>query len=205
MHITSSITYHDLTLQIAKSIPSGYKRIDTVADCYLQQSIKDPERKRRGMSARVIITPCNSRPPRDFNSFLDNSHNKKRLIEIISNTFIEYKVEVIDILKCQKVYFSIEIENTFLSNFIEFRDKIYLDCNRPGNQKLFKLSDVDVTKEENNVLIGFHAFSGNENHKFVKTFESMGETWSPTGELIDELEEFTCVLFGSRRIKDIND
>ena len=47
------VTYEELSLQLFKSIPQGYKRVDIVA--YRQQSIKDPERMKRGCSERFCV------------------------------------------------------------------------------------------------------------------------------------------------------
>ena len=80
------VTYEELSLQLFKSIPQGYKRVDIVADTYRQQSIKDPECMKRGCSERVIVQSAKSRIPRNFSQFLQNGNNKMCLIELVLTT-----------------------------------------------------------------------------------------------------------------------
>ena len=51
-------------------LPRGFKRLDIVADTYLENSIKGGERSTRGSSQKVIIASCKSRFPRDFSVFM---------------------------------------------------------------------------------------------------------------------------------------
>ena len=57
-------------------IPKGYERIDIVADTYREQSLKNPERLKRGTSSRVMVQPALSKMPRNFKDF---SSKKKSL------------------------------------------------------------------------------------------------------------------------------
>ena len=41
-------TYEELTFQLIRLLPTGYKRVDVVADTYREVSIKDPEHRKRG-------------------------------------------------------------------------------------------------------------------------------------------------------------
>ena len=69
-------TYEDLAIQIIQSIPTGYKEVHIIADTYHSDSIKDPERLKRGCAEKVIIHSAASRLPRNFNEFLLNGENK---------------------------------------------------------------------------------------------------------------------------------
>ena len=100
------VTYKELSLQLFKSIPQGYKRVDIVADTYRQQSIKDPECMKRGCSERVIVQSAKSRIPRNFSQFLQNGNNKTRLIELVLSTLLQEKDEILHSLKSEKIYFS---------------------------------------------------------------------------------------------------
>ena len=98
-----------------------------------------------------------------------------------------------------------------------------LDFNKGKYQKLWRLSDIDMTDDEKKCLIGFHAFMGSDytsaffrkskaicwkvlrnNSKFLQTFVTLGDQWMPSESLMNSLEEFVCYLFGSRRLKKIN-
>ena len=48
-------TYKEFTIQLFKMIPSGYARVDIVVDSYIEISIKEAERSKRGISKKVII------------------------------------------------------------------------------------------------------------------------------------------------------
>ena len=52
-------------------------------DSYSQTSIKSQERRRRGVSEKVIINSGLSRTLCDFKSFLNNDANKQRLSELL--------------------------------------------------------------------------------------------------------------------------
>ena len=65
------------------AIPPGYKRIDIVADTYRDESIKDPERSKRGCSEEIIVRSEKAKIPQNFTKFLQNGENKTRLIELI--------------------------------------------------------------------------------------------------------------------------
>jgi hypothetical protein len=49
-------TYEDLTWKFLQQLPSGYSRVDTVADTYQEVSLKSAERNARGISRKVMIT-----------------------------------------------------------------------------------------------------------------------------------------------------
>lgn len=80
-----------------------------------------------------------------------------------------------------------------------------------------------MSPQEKAALIGFHAFTGNDyvsaffqkgkatcwnilqdNARFWSVFENVGTEWLPSEILVQQLEEFVCLLFGSRRLKSID-
>ena len=65
-------TYEELAMRIVRSIPPGYKQVHILADTYRPNSIKDPERLRRGSTDKVIVHSAAARLPRNFNEFLKN-------------------------------------------------------------------------------------------------------------------------------------
>ena len=48
-------TYEELTIHLFKMIQKGYRRVDIVADSYIENSIKEAERANRGTSQKLII------------------------------------------------------------------------------------------------------------------------------------------------------
>ena len=59
-------TYKSLSYKLFSMIPKGYERIDIVADTYREQSLKNPERLKRGTSSRVMVQSALSKIPRNF-------------------------------------------------------------------------------------------------------------------------------------------
>ena len=76
-------TYEEFTIQLFKMIPSGYGRVDIVVDSYIENSIKEAEHAKRGISKKVIIKSSTSKVPRNFKAFLQYSENNILLIELI--------------------------------------------------------------------------------------------------------------------------
>ena len=70
-------------------MPSGYKRVDKVADTYQENSIKSMERKDRGDASKILVKSAKVKSPRDFSSFLSNNDNKTKRIELIFETTIK--------------------------------------------------------------------------------------------------------------------
>ena len=89
-------------------IPKGYEGIDIVADTYREQLLKNRERLKRGTSSRVMVQSALSKMPRNFKDFLKNGENKSRLIQLIQDVLIENKEEILEMLKCQEIMFSMD-------------------------------------------------------------------------------------------------
>ena len=49
-----------------------------------------------------------SKMPRNFKDFLKNGENKSRLIELIQDVLIENKEEILEMLKCREIMFSMD-------------------------------------------------------------------------------------------------
>ena len=88
-------TYEELTFQLIRLLPTGYKRVDIEADTYREVSITDPERRKRGCANKFMIRSAKSKVPRNFSEFLQNGENKTRLIDIILTVILERKLEVL--------------------------------------------------------------------------------------------------------------
>ena len=96
----------ELAIQLFNMIPSGYRKVDIVVDSYIENSIKEAERTRRGIAQKVILPSMKSKFPRNFNAFLCNSENKTRLISLIREVLMKRRVEILRSLKCQAICIS---------------------------------------------------------------------------------------------------
>ncbi|CAB4006806.1 Hypothetical predicted protein [Paramuricea clavata] len=99
-------TYEDLTWVFIKTIPTGYTRIDIVADTYPENSIKAAEHCRRGSSREIIIRSPQSKIPRDFRGFLQNGKNKKRMIMLMREVLMKNQQKTLEMLNCKEIFFS---------------------------------------------------------------------------------------------------
>lgn len=101
-------TYRHLAAAIVDMLPTGYARIDIVADTYRDNSLKDTERTKRGTSSKILIQSASSKIPKDFNEFLKNGENKTRLVEVVKDELVENKRQICQKLNCQKIFFSMD-------------------------------------------------------------------------------------------------
>ena len=103
-------TFEELAIQIWQDIPEKYKYIYVACDTYFSVSIKSFERKERGESNKFLIISGKVRIPPDFQKFLCNGENKKRLFremfpglfELIESTWISKSSDLDD----RVVYFA---------------------------------------------------------------------------------------------------
>ena len=94
-----------------------------------------------------------------------------------------------------------------------------IDCNRGNHHYTFCLANVDMSPDEKAALKCFHAFAGGngyvsgsffmkckltywnvlqENPRFWRVFKEVGKDWLPSESLVQQLQEFVCLHFGSR-------
>ena len=59
-------TFIDVVSVLLDMIPSGYRRVDIVADTYRTHSIKDPERVARGCAERILVKSPATKLPQNF-------------------------------------------------------------------------------------------------------------------------------------------
>ena len=85
-------------------------------DTYRSKSIKGPERFKRGCTDRVIVNSVVSHLPRNFNDFLKNGDNKTRLIELILDVLVQRRNEVLEILKTDELYYSMDNKCYLITN-----------------------------------------------------------------------------------------
>lgn len=103
-------TFEDLALKVISTIPKGYRRIDIVADCYWENSIKDAERAKRGTATKIILRSANAKVPREFTKFLSCGENKTRMIELFFQVWTKKKVHCLNLLRTTQIILSREQE-----------------------------------------------------------------------------------------------
>ena len=59
-------TYEELTFQLIRLSPTGYKHADIVADTYREVSIKDPEPRKRRCADKVLIQSAKFKSSQKF-------------------------------------------------------------------------------------------------------------------------------------------
>ena len=96
-------TFEDLTTKFLQSLSKGYARYDIVADTYRESSIKSVERRKRGISAKILIGSTKSRLPRDMKKFVLNDDNKTFLIKLVFKFIIDEKQRSLYTLDTEKI------------------------------------------------------------------------------------------------------
>jgi len=99
-------SYEEFILNFLRTLPKGFHRVDIVADCYRNNSIKSSERIKRGDSEKVIIGSLFSRLPRDMNKFLMNNDNKNSLIKLIFRFIRDNRARVLQMLQTETIILS---------------------------------------------------------------------------------------------------
>ena len=94
-------------------------RIDVVFDRYLQSSIKEAARIKRGTSCERIIRP-DMEVPKNWNGFLANSKNKEQLFKLLAETIVSCQSEK-EVIATH--------EETTISNSAYHNKQIYSKCN----------------------------------------------------------------------------
>ena len=95
--------------------------------------------------------------------------------------------------------------------------RLCLDYGVGKNRKTINLKKIPLSQQIKSSLIGFHSFTGNdyvssffrkgkatcfnvmkENSEFLEAFAALGECWSLSEDVANQLESFVCKLYGYR-------
>ena len=79
-----------------------------VADSYLTVTIKGVEGSKRGKGEKIAIESSKSKIPIEFKKFLSNGENKKRMIEILFQTFQENREDCLETIRANEIMLSRE-------------------------------------------------------------------------------------------------
>ena len=133
-------TYEDLAWKLVKMPPIGYSLIDIVCNTYQEKSLKLYERKKRGVSSKIIVRSHKFKIPRGFKGFLKNGDKKARLTELVQDVISINKTKILDMLRTKGIFFStfndciritadsISTEHHLASNQEEADTKVLLHC-----------------------------------------------------------------------------
>ena len=99
-------TFEDLIFRVLKTIPPGYKRVDIASDSYHSNSIKSSKREKRGSAGKILLKSSKSKIPRDFNKFLSNSENKRKMVSIMFDVMEQERCKVLLSVKNKQTYIS---------------------------------------------------------------------------------------------------
>lgn len=102
---------------------------------------------------------------------------------------------------------------------------VYLDTGSGKHRQLINLSELAQSLGEDycSTLLGFYVFSGEDctsafkgkgkvgplkkletNPRFHKAFRQLGDVWNVTPQLLKELEQFTCLMYGQSRQSSVD-
>ena len=102
---------------------------------------------------------------------------------------------------------------------------VYLDIGTGKHRRIINITDFgkSLGRDYCNALLGYYVFSGEDctsafkgkgkvtplkklqrNPKFITTFSALGEDWNIGDKVQNELEEFTCLMYGDPREKSVN-
>ena len=103
---------------------------------------------------------------------------------------------------------------------------VYLDTGFGKHRKLIDVSAIACSFGEDycNSLLGIYVYTGEDctsafkgkgkvgpikklqkNPRFLKTFQNLGVDWNVKPDLYEQLEEFTCLMYGYQREKNLNE
>lgn len=102
---------------------------------------------------------------------------------------------------------------------------VFLDTGSGTHRRLINITELadDLGEQFCNTLLGYYIFTGEDTNsafrgkgkvnplkklmkkpKYQETFRMLGEEWDVTDKLINELEEFTCDMYGLPRTKEVD-
>ena len=135
---------------------SPVKRIDVIWDTYQERSLKATARSNRGLGVRTKVTPM-GKIPRNWDTFMRNSTNKKELFEFlamhIARNIFEAKQQVISTCQEQTLFNPVvksesSMSDLQLCNHEEFDTRVLLHARNAAKnghrQILIRANNTDV-------------------------------------------------------------
>ncbi|KAG1712229.1 Integrin alpha-9 [Nymphon striatum] len=177
LKIDQSNTFGDIAQKFSASISqAGFasKRIDVVFDIYIENSIKNAERVRRGTSSLQFGTLLDNSKVKQWKNFLSSSTgNKSRIISI-------------DDVSSQA---NIQANKLGVSNGEYKRSLLGVYC--------FTGCDTVSAFAGKGKLKALKLLQ--EEREFVAAFSRLGLSWDVDNNLVNELQKFVCRLYGQKQ------
>ncbi|KAG1692301.1 Transmembrane protein 164 [Nymphon striatum] len=177
LKIDQSNTFGDIAQKFSASISqAGFasKRIDVVFDVYIENSIKNAERVRRGTSSLQFGTLLDNSKVKQWKNFLSSSTgNKSRIISI-------------DDVSSQA---NIQANKLGVSNGEYKRSLLGVYC--------FTGCDTVSAFAGKGKLKALKLLQ--EEREFVAVFSRLGLSWDVDNNLVNELQKFVCRLYGQKQ------
>ncbi|KAG1654877.1 hypothetical protein GQR58_024815 [Nymphon striatum] len=177
LKIDQSNTFGDIAQKFSASISqAGFasKRIDVVFDVYIENSIKNAERVRRGTSSLQFGTLLDNSKVKQWKNFLSSSTgNKSRIISI-------------DDVSSQA---NIQANKLGVSNGEYKRSLLGVYC--------FTGCDTVSAFAGKGKLKALKLLQ--EEREFVAAFSRLGLSWDVDNNLVNELQKFVCRLYGQKQ------
>ncbi|KAG1650788.1 hypothetical protein GQR58_027743 [Nymphon striatum] len=181
LKIDQSNTFGDIAEKFSASISqAGFasKRIDVVFDVYIENSIKNAERVRRGTSSLQFGTLLNNSKVKQWKNFLSSSTgNKSRIISI-------------DDVSSQA---NIQANKLGVSNGEYKRSLLGVYC--------FTGCDTVSAFAGKGKLKALKLLQ--EEREFVAAFSRLGLSWDVDNNLVNELQKFVCRLYGQSTVNEL--
>ena len=111
----------------------------------------------------------------------------------------------------------IDIPIIFLN--AETSSNVFIDSGRGNNRKLLCIQATTLTTDQKKAIVGLHAFTGTDQNSsffrkikvrcwkiaqdYLSTFSNLGKEFEMTDDLMKELEEYVCRLYGGKS-SDVN-
>ena len=106
-------TFEGLIIRFLESLPKSYSRVDLVADCYRDFTIKAGERETCGSSEKIFIKSWKPMLPRDMGNFYSNGEKKNQLINLTFNFMKEHPSGSLSLLKCNTIFWGWNLREDF--------------------------------------------------------------------------------------------
>eukprot|EP00794_Sanderia_malayensis_P002872 gene2872-3322_t len=196
-----------------------------VTDQYKADSGKGLERAKRASSGaiHVIIGRPDQKRPQQFKKFLGDPRNKLELVQFILNDW-SHPTRYLEKLRNRQIFATME-ERCF---FIRIENGSII-MSEIGTKQKTRILDITAIKENlgepvSRCLPALHCFTGcdytsafhgigkakaykilQKNERFQEVFALLGDTYDFNEDLFQCLQEFVCIMYGMKKVKDVNE
>ncbi|KAK1891029.1 Arginine--tRNA ligase [Dissostichus eleginoides] len=232
LHVLTNLppTCGEICLQVLDQMVAK-KHFLFSTDSYHPGSIKAQERLRRGSSEKIILAGPATRKPYDFKMFLTNDDNKKQLCQLLLRVWSDQQAAS-RLERTEMAVLIVEgrAHQLLSSNGkVEVREPPQSTATRKRliqgwySTFIMLLPLESLGEDYCATLLGFHVFSGEDctcafkgkgkvgplkklekNPKFHRAFSQLGDNRNVKPEVLKQLEQFTCLIYGESRESSVD-